>query len=377
MGPSVSILIPAFNERKWIAATLESAMRQTWPQTEVIVVDDGSTDGTREIAGRFASRGVRVVTQEHQGAAAARNTALSVSQGDYIQWLDANDLLAPDKIERQILELHRCSGRTLLSSAWGCFMHRTYRASFVPTGLWRDLSPVEWLLCKLRDNAFMQTATWLVSRELTEAAGPWDAHLSVDDDGEYFCRVLLASDGVRFVPQSHVFYRMSGRRRLSHIGRSDRKIESQFGSMKRHIRYLRSLEDSERVQAACVRYLQAGLIHAYPERPDIVGEARRIAEELGGHLEAPKLSRTYAPLEAIFGLAAAKRVQSVVQPMKASLAQLLDLTRLGLDQLTGLDGAATPQAAQLGEAVSAGAARSQTLQASTTYRRSTEQRRRN
>jgi len=333
----VSILVPAFNEQRWIASTLESAVGQTWPDKEIIVVDDGSTDDTLAIARRFASKGVSVITQEHQGAAAARNAALSVSQGHHIQWLDADDLLAPDKIERQALELDRCSSRTLLSAAWSWFRYRYYRAEFVPTALWRDLSPTEWLLCKMRDNVFMQTSTWLVSRELTEAAGPWDTQLSVDDDGDYFCRVLLASEGVRFVPQSRVFYRRSGRDRLSHIGRVDRKIESNFRSMQRHIRYLRSLEDSERVRSACVRYLQTGLVHVYPERPDIVGEARRLAGELGGQLEPPKLPAKYAPIEAVFGLVVAKRLQSVLQTVRWSLASLLDWTRFRLDRLTRLD----------------------------------------
>jgi glycosyltransferase involved in cell wall biosynthesis len=332
----VSILIPAFNDRRWIASTLESAVGQTWPDKEIIVVDDGSTDDTLAIARQFASKSLSVVTQEHQGAAAARNTALSVSHGSYIQWLDADDLLAPNKIECQMLELHRCNCRTLLSSAWGLFMYRYYRTEFVPTALWRDLSPVEWLLYKMRDNVFMQTATWLVSRELTESAGPWDTRLSVDDDGEYFCRVLLASTGVRFVPHSRVFYRMRGRDRLSQIGRSHRKIESNFRSMQLHIRYLRSLEDSKRVRLACVKYLQTGLVHVYPERPDIVWEARRLAEELGGRLEPPKLPGKYAPIIAVFGLMAAKRLRSAFQSVIWSLARLLDLTRFRLDRLIRL-----------------------------------------
>src|SRR4029077_5987038 len=100
-------------------------------------------------------------------------------------------------------------GRMLLSSAWGIFMYRFYKTEFNPTTLWGDLSPTEWLLRKMGQNLYMQTATWLVSRELTEAAGPWDSRLLGDDDGEYFCRVILASDGIRFIPESRVYYRMS------------------------------------------------------------------------------------------------------------------------------------------------------------------------
>src|ERR1700736_1205130 len=116
----VSILIPAFNEARWIGDAIASAVDQTWPHTEIIVVDDGSTDGTAAIAKRFASANVKIATQPHQGASAARNLAFSLCQGDYIQWLDGDDLLAPDKIERQLAALDRTPGtRTVLSSAWG------------------------------------------------------------------------------------------------------------------------------------------------------------------------------------------------------------------------------------------------------------------
>ena len=105
-------------------------------------------------------------------------------------------------------------------------------------------------------NLYMQTATWLVSRELAEAAGPWDTRLLGDDDGEYFCRVLLASDGIRFVPEAKVCYRAAGPGSLSYIGQSDKKMVAQWLSMVLHIHYIRSLEDSRRVREACIQYLQ-------------------------------------------------------------------------------------------------------------------------
>ena len=288
MTPLVSILIPAYNAQEWLADTLRSALAQTWPHKEIIVVDDGSSDGTLAIARRFESDSVRVVSQANQGAAAARNKAFTLSNGDYIQWLDADDLLAPDKIARQIaFRDERPGRRTLLSSAWGSFFYRHSRAKFLPTALWCDLSPTEWLLRKMGQKLHMQTATWLVSRELTEAAGAWNTKLLGDDDGEYFCRVLLASDGVRFVPEAKVYYRASGASSLSYIGRSDRKREAQWHSMELHINYLRSLEDSERVRAACVRYLQTWLVHFYPERFDIVRRAEKRASDLGGRLYEP------------------------------------------------------------------------------------------
>src|SRR3990170_4942215 len=90
--PLVSVLIPAYNSERWIAETLSSAVAQTWPNKEVIV-DDGSKDRTLEIARTFSSRGVKVVMQANTGAPGARNHALRLAQGDYIQWLDADDVL--------------------------------------------------------------------------------------------------------------------------------------------------------------------------------------------------------------------------------------------------------------------------------------------
>jgi glycosyltransferase involved in cell wall biosynthesis len=325
--PSVSILIPAFNAQEWISETLRSAIGQTWAPKEIIVVDDGSTDQTLEIAQRFESKSVHVVTQENQGAAAARNKAFALSQGDYIQWLDADDLLAPDKIEKQMEAMGGCGGkRTLLSSGWGRFMYRYDRAKFVPTALWCDLSPTEWLVRRMGQNLYMQTATWLVSRELTEAAGSWDTTLLSDDDQEYFCRVLLASDGVRFVPEASVYYRASGSGSLSYIGRSDKKMEAYLRSMQLHISYLLSLEDSVRTRSACVKYLQSRIGAFYPNRLDLVDRAEKMARDIGGRLELPALSWKYAWIQAIFGWNLAIRAQSSLPPIKRAMVRLWDKT---------------------------------------------------
>src|ERR1019366_1829356 len=151
--PLVSILIPAFNAQEWIADALRSAIAQTWQRKEIIVVDDGSTDQTHAIARQFEPQGVLVVRQENMGASAARNKAFLLCHGDYIQWLDADDLLAPDKIAKQMdLAKQGVGRRTLLSSAWASFMYRPHRAQLTPTALWCDLSPVEWLLRKMGQN---------------------------------------------------------------------------------------------------------------------------------------------------------------------------------------------------------------------------------
>jgi GT2 family glycosyltransferase len=325
MKPLVSILIPAFNAEEWIVDTIKSATGQTWPRKEIIIVDDGSTDQTLRIARQFASKELKVLTQQNQGAAAARNKAFSVCQGDYIQWLDADDLLAPDKIARQMTVFESYEeNRLLLSCAWGRFIYRVSRAKFIPTRLWCDLSPIEWLIRKMGENLFLAQHTWLTSHVLCEAAGPWDTRLLTDDDGEYFCRVVLASDGIRFVPEAKVFYRITPASRVSYIGQSDKKKDAMLLSIRLHVKYAQSLGDSARVRAACMTFLQNWLINFYPERPDIVGELEKLAGRLGGRLEVPRLRWKYAWIKPLFGWSSAKHAQLVLPQLKASLMRSWD-----------------------------------------------------
>lgn len=334
MEPLVSILVPAYNAQQWIAAALESALAQTWPRKEIIIVDDGSHDQTLSVAQQFASKTVSVVSQENQGASAARNTALSLCQGDYIQWLDADDLLAPNKIAEQMEAMEQSqSKRTLLSSAWGYFMYRVSKVEFSPTALWCDLSPVEWLIRKMGQNLHMQTATWLVTRELTEAAGAWDIRLWKDNDGEYFCRIIMASEGIRFIPEAKTFYRRSGFNSVTNVGRSNRKLESQFLSMQLHVHYLWSRDKSERARVACLNYLQKRFILFYPQRLDIINQLEQLAATLGGQLETPRLSWKYAWIQKIFGWRLAKEAQLIVQEHKDDLLRSWDKGLFFLENL--------------------------------------------
>lgn len=325
MKPLVSILIPAYNAEHCVAYTLQSAVAQTWPRTEIIVVDDGSKDGTVEVARRFAAPNVKIVSTENQGQSGAVNTAYGLCQGDYIQELDADDILAPDKIEKQLTALRADdSKRILLSGPWAYFRYRTSRARFVRSALWQDLSPVEWLLRKMGGNLHMQNATWLMSRELADAAGPWNTGLHYDQDGEYYCRVLLASEGTRFVPEARIFYRVSGTNRISYIGSSDVKKNALFQSMKSHMANLRSLEDSERVRKACLHYMQTWTQCFYPDRLDILAELQTLAGEMGGRLEMPRLGWKYAWIKPIFGWKAAKRAQGVLAETRDSFLSYWD-----------------------------------------------------
>ena len=336
MQPLVSIVIPAYNVERTVGEAIQSAIGQTWPRKEIIVVDDGSTDRTAEIVDRFGPA-VTLVSSRNRGLSAAVNLGVQHCRGDYIQELDADDLLTPDKIERQLSVLRAGdSKRILLSSSWAGFYYRTQNARFVNNALCQDLSPVEWLQRKMSENLYMQNATWLVSRELVEAAGPWDTRLNYDQDGEYFARVLACSTGTRFVSGTGVFYRASGPGSISYIGNSDEKKESLLLSMQLQIKYLLALENSERVRRACITYLQNWHENFYPERSDLAAQAQKLAAELGGSIEEPRLRWKFAWMEPLFGWGTARWAQMMLPRMKASLMRSIDKTMYALGELSNL-----------------------------------------
>jgi hypothetical protein len=139
------------------------------------------------------------------------------------------------------------------------------------------------------------------------------------------------------VPDVTVFYRVSGCDSLSTFEGSHKKLESQFLSMKLHIAYLLSLEESERARAAAVKYLQTWFIWFFEEKPDLARELEQLAVALGGRLEIPKLSWEYLWVQKLFGWTLAKQVCRRWNRYKSSIMRYWDkaLFRLKRGKLTG------------------------------------------
>ena len=100
--PRVTVLMPAYNAGKYIAEAIQSVLAQDFPDFELLIVDDGSTDDTREVIGRFADERIRLLRQENQGISAALNAGLAEARGYYIARFDADDICLPERLTRQI-----------------------------------------------------------------------------------------------------------------------------------------------------------------------------------------------------------------------------------------------------------------------------------
>lgn len=313
MNPLVSILIPAYNAAQWLAETLESASAQTWPHCEIIVVDDGSSDGTFAIAKTFEPRGVRCVTQPNRGASAARNHALRLAQGEFIQFLDADDLLAPSKIERQLQTLATAPNRAIASGPWGRFERDVAAAIFTPEANWRDATPVEWLALNFAGHGMMTPAAWLLPRALADAAGPWDERLTLNDDGEFFCRVLLSSAGVSFCAEARTFYRSNLAGSLSRR-RSETAWRSAYLSHELCARHLLAHEDSDRTRRACADLFQRLAFAMFPDCPALVREAEARARGFGGSTQRPGGGALFQFASRVVGWKAARQLQLTLPP---------------------------------------------------------------
>src|SRR5690554_2487133 len=127
MSELVSILMPLYNAEKWIEATIQSVVNQTYTNWELIVVDDGSSDNSYAIVKALSAKDkrIRLVQQKNRGACAARNMAFELSKGTYIQYLDADDLLSSNKIEKQLQALQQPKDESAIAScAWTKFQNK-------------------------------------------------------------------------------------------------------------------------------------------------------------------------------------------------------------------------------------------------------------
>lgn len=306
--PLVSILIPCHNSALWLPATLASALAQTHPRCDVIVVDDGSTDASAEIALSFADRGVRLVRQPQGGAAAARNTALRHARGDFFQFLDADDLLHPEKISRQLARLRAEPSGRVASGAWAGFRQHPEEAFFAAEPVWRDDAPLDWLVLSWDGGGMMHPAAWLTPREVAQRAGPWNETLSLDDDGEYFCRVLLASSGVCFCAEAKSYYRRHDGGSLSHA-----KSPAAWRSSQAVCRLVQTAalacEDSPRVRHACALSHLRFAFHAWPYARDLARVSLTEARKLDPTTRMPSAGARYNLVARLVGWRIARTLQ--------------------------------------------------------------------
>lgn len=313
MSNLVSIIIPVYNAAEWLPETITSALEQTWPEKELIIVDDGSTDNSLAIARSFEASNVKVIGQQNLGACTARNRALQEARGDYIQFLDADDLMAPDKLALQVKRLMREAPGIIAAAAWERFDRvpdgeKLPDVPFAEKSFYGDRpNSYDWAVDAVGHKGMFPTHAWLCPREVIDTAGSWDESLLINQDGEYFNRVALASNGIAFCEEARVYYR-SGLAGSVSRRRSDRSLRSQLHAIESMAQRLLSRDQSRRTREACATAYMHFAYSAYPDVPELVEQATMKAEALVGVAEvSPPGSAVYSMLHSLVGWKTAKR----------------------------------------------------------------------
>jgi hypothetical protein len=183
--PAVSVIVPTFNRGALLGQTLESLRAQTHRDFEVIVVDDGSTDNTRDVVQSFDQR-FRYVHQSNRGRSNARNNALGLAQGRYIAFLDSDDLFMPDKLEIQV----RCLEERE-DVGWVYSSTRNIDEQGKPTGYGYEASASGWIHAEVTFFLPLTVilSTVMVRRQVMEAVGGFDENMNRFEDTDMWRRI--------------------------------------------------------------------------------------------------------------------------------------------------------------------------------------------
>lgn len=276
--PLVSIVVPCHNAQRWIGETLRSALAQTWPRIEIVVVDDGSTDDSLDIVKSFGDA-VRWSAGPNRGACAARNAGFALASGDYIQFLDADDLLPPDKIERQVEALAGRPRDAIATCGWRHFTSTT-QGEPEERAFWRSYEHgVDLLVDMWLDGGFYVPHCWLVPADVVRRAGPWNESLQADQDGEFFGRVLLCAAPVVFVEGPRVGYRTPGTANVSAI-RTRAAAESRLRAWESLRTHLAAHRSDPQAKRAAVRRLRAITYSYAAGDSELIAKAARYESQL-------------------------------------------------------------------------------------------------
>ncbi len=309
--PLVSVCIPVYNCEAYIADAVNSALSQTYKNIEVICVDDGSRDQSLAVLGRFSDR-ITVISTENQGAPAARNRALAEAKGEVIQFLDGDNILDVDKVERQLPYL--LEGYDLV---FGRKRVLTEDGSLEELSSLPDIDGGDGFKYCLTYNlpggrAAIDTEAPLHRRHLVDKIGGFRVGVKRGQDKDLVFRLTAAGAKIKYLDGVFNTYRNHGGERISNT-----KKDSGF-----HVRYFLSLakellrgriydmDHHHRVMLSLVIYRYAKLA-ARNGALDDAEEGVRMSRSLGFVRDSEE-SLFYQLLRSLFGIGGAERVRSVL-----------------------------------------------------------------
>lgn len=308
--PLVSIIIPVYNAAPYLKETVESTLNQTYPNTEIICVNDGSSDASDVILKSFESK-IKIIFQQNSGQCASSNTGIRNSSGKYIKFLDADDILDEKHIELQIKAIEG-KDDYIASCEWGRFYNdNPLSAVFTPETVWKDMDPMVWIKSAMQQRSDMMPGwLWLIPRSLLDKAGYWDERLNLNNDFDFSIRLILASKGIRFAKEAKIYYRsgigLSLSRNISQKSCFSCLLSNDLGTEK-----ILEYENSAHTRRLCANRYQDWIYRIFPKNPTFIKESEKRIKELGGSDRKLEGGRTFKLIMFFVGWKLAKRIQFI------------------------------------------------------------------
>ena len=308
--PKVSILIPNYNSANYVIETLNSVLNQSYPNWECIVVDDHSTDNSAALVKDYCDNNplkFKFFVNPRKGACAARNYGFDQCDGEFIHFLDADDILSENKIQKQVERLLANEKYLACYTKWARFTDlnaESHSFTGTPDDITQIINPVDLYTNERWGNMGLTTIplVWLFHRDLFIESGGWNETLSINQDGEFCSRVLLASKGLIFADDCYGLYRLTPNSISTSM--SEAKKSSLLASVELMEKALRKYDEGVAIdKAICMKY--QWFLYAFPEfQPKVI---------------ASNIKRLGGPYKPSFGGAKLKSLSSLVGFRIASL----------------------------------------------------------
>lgn len=316
--PLVSIIIPMLNAEAFIQETIHSAIHQTYKNTEIIVVDNGSTDNSMNLIQHLSGQ-IQILTQKVPGASAARNLGIKNASGEFIQFLDADDILHPDKIVNQVNQLKNEPWDTLSFGKWIRFFQIPEEGTYQTQKIDKNYPEPYKLLKEIwNGKGMVQPGAYLASKRLILKAGLWNESLNLNDDGEYFCRVILASSKIQFCETSTVYYRSGLINSLSKR-KTIPAVTSHLRSLEYYVKSCINLPFFNELRAPLALVFSDFIYQYYQFSPDICEQAKKDVAKLGYNKLPVTGGRYFRIMATLIGFENTLQVRNLMTKLKKIL----------------------------------------------------------
>ena len=211
--PTISVIIPAYNAERTIIKTVQSVLQQTFSDLEIIAIDDGCTDRTLELLQNVEDNRLKIFSYENGGLPVARNRGIARAEGEFISFIDADDMWTPDKLELQLAALQQNSMAGVAYSWTACFIDGQEESIFPYEPVFFEGNVYDKLLV---NNIVSNGSNILVRKQAIESVGQFETTLKSCEDWDFYIR-LAAQWHFVLVPKHQILYRQSSNAMTSKV----------------------------------------------------------------------------------------------------------------------------------------------------------------